>query len=63
MDFDNESLLRCFCSEEEERDIIAWNKENGHARSDVFEFSSFAPMSFSISMLQCSLLSFCAVKL
>ncbi|CAE7446858.1 FKBP42 [Symbiodinium natans] len=38
MDFDNESLLRCFCSEEEERDIIAWNKENGHARSDVFEF-------------------------
>ncbi|CAE7705884.1 UPS4 [Symbiodinium sp. CCMP2592] len=38
MDFDNESLLKCFCSEEEERDIIAWNKENEHARSDVFEF-------------------------
>ncbi|CAL1137647.1 unnamed protein product [Cladocopium goreaui] len=38
MDFDNESLLRCFCSEEEEQRIIAWNKENGHARSDIFEF-------------------------
>ena len=41
MDFDNESLLRCFCSEEEEQTIIAWNKENGHARSDIFEFSIF----------------------
>ena len=41
MDFDNESLLRCFCSEEEEQRIIAWNKENGHARSDIFEFSIF----------------------
>ncbi|CAK9064629.1 unnamed protein product [Durusdinium trenchii] len=38
MDFDNESLLRCFCSEEEEQEIISWNKENGHARSDIFEF-------------------------
>ncbi|CAJ1435224.1 unnamed protein product [Effrenium voratum] len=38
MDFDNESLLRCFVSEEEEKDIIAWNKENGHDRSDIFEF-------------------------
>ncbi|CAE7688891.1 UPS4 [Symbiodinium sp. CCMP2456] len=38
MDFDNESLLKCFCSEEEEQDVIAWNKENVHARSDVFEF-------------------------
>lgn len=42
MDFDNESLLRCFCSEEEEQEIISWNKENGHARSDIFEFSSWA---------------------
>lgn len=39
MDFDNESLLRCFCSEEEEATIIAWNKENEHSRSDIFEYS------------------------
>eukprot|EP00434_Breviolum_minutum_P038829 symbB.v1.2.034454.t5/scaffold4448.1/size41344/4 len=38
MDFDNESLLRCFCSEEEEATIIAWNKENEHSRSDIFEY-------------------------
>ena len=42
MDFDNESLLKCFCSEEEEQAVIAWNKDNEHARSDVFEFSSAA---------------------
>ena len=48
MDFDNESLLKCFCSEEEERDIIAWNKENGHARSDVFEFSPLAALAFEL---------------
>eukprot|EP00440_Ansanella_granifera_P017372 gb/GFBE01018867.1/.p1 GENE.gb/GFBE01018867.1/~~gb/GFBE01018867.1/.p1 ORF type:complete len:237 (+),score=72.79 gb/GFBE01018867.1/:1-711(+) len=38
MDFDNESLLKCFISEEEEKTIIAWNEENGHKRSDIFEY-------------------------
>mmetsp|Transcript_57995 Transcript_57995/g.164787 ORF Transcript_57995/g.164787 Transcript_57995/m.164787 type:complete len:237 (-) Transcript_57995:142-852(-) len=38
MDFDNESLLKCFCNEEEEKQIIEWNNENDHKRSDIFEY-------------------------
>jgi len=38
MDFDNESLLKCFVSEEEEKVIIAWCEENDHRRSDIFEW-------------------------
>lgn len=38
MDFDNESLLRCFKSEEQEEEIKAWCLENGHKRSDIFEY-------------------------
>ena len=49
MDFDNESLLRCFCSEEEEATIIAWNKENEHSRSDIFEYS---PLGKNLKKLQ-----------
>ena len=49
MDFDNESLLRCFCSEEEEATIIAWNKENEHSRSDIFEYS---PLGENLKKLQ-----------
>jgi len=38
MDFDNESLLRCYLTEEEANDIIQWNKDNDHDRSCVFEY-------------------------
>mmetsp|Transcript_25866 Transcript_25866/g.73582 ORF Transcript_25866/g.73582 Transcript_25866/m.73582 type:complete len:238 (-) Transcript_25866:78-791(-) len=38
MDFDNESLLRCFCSEEEEKAIAEWCKEQDRGRSDIFEY-------------------------
>mmetsp|Transcript_37067 Transcript_37067/g.59691 ORF Transcript_37067/g.59691 Transcript_37067/m.59691 type:complete len:250 (+) Transcript_37067:103-852(+) len=50
MDFDNESLLRCFISEEEEKDILSWWEgqeprpeeyvpETGpRRRSDIFEY-------------------------
>merc|ERR1719188_1174430 len=38
MDFDNESLLRCFISEEEVEKIKAWCEENDHRRSDIFEW-------------------------
>lgn len=38
MDFDNESLLKCFCDEEEEKKVIAWNEENDRKRSDIFEY-------------------------
>lgn len=39
MDFDNESLLKCFCPDEvDEKKIISWNEENDHRRSDIFEY-------------------------
>merc|ERR1719343_1495311 len=38
MDFDNEVLLRCFISEEEEAKVVEWCKENDHKRSDIFEY-------------------------
>eukprot|EP00933_Yihiella_yeosuensis_P008733 TRINITY_DN114350_c0_g1_i1.p1 TRINITY_DN114350_c0_g1~~TRINITY_DN114350_c0_g1_i1.p1 ORF type:complete len:254 (+),score=71.00 TRINITY_DN114350_c0_g1_i1:46-807(+) len=54
MDFDNESLLRCFLSEEEEKEIISWWQDEGSKeaaeknwqkddegkpkRSDIFEW-------------------------
>lgn len=38
MDFDNESLIRCFVDEEEEKKIIEWCNENDHKRSDIFEY-------------------------
>lgn len=38
MDFDNESLLRCFIAEEEEKAIIDWHTENNKKRSDIFEY-------------------------
>jgi len=38
MDFDNESLLLCFKTEAEQKEIIDWSLENGHKRSDIFEY-------------------------
>jgi len=38
MDFDHESLLRCFLSEEEEQALIQWFKDRDHSRSDIFEY-------------------------
>mmetsp|Transcript_90144 Transcript_90144/g.232687 ORF Transcript_90144/g.232687 Transcript_90144/m.232687 type:complete len:238 (+) Transcript_90144:111-824(+) len=38
MDFDNESLLLCFVSEDDRQKIKEWNEENGHKRSDIFEW-------------------------
>jgi len=38
MDFDNESLLLCFKTEEEQKQIVEWCQENGHKRSDIFEY-------------------------
>mmetsp|Transcript_30731 Transcript_30731/g.46414 ORF Transcript_30731/g.46414 Transcript_30731/m.46414 type:complete len:239 (+) Transcript_30731:64-780(+) len=38
MDFDNESLLRCFVTEEEQKEIVEWCKSNDHERSDIFEY-------------------------
>lgn len=38
MDFDNESLLRCFLEEEDEKELIDWCKEINAKRSDIFEF-------------------------
>lgn len=38
MDFDRESLLLCFKTEEEQKEIIDWCQENGHKRSDIFEY-------------------------
>merc|ERR1719215_1012685 len=38
MDFDNESLLKCFCDEDAEKNLIEWNEANGHERSMIFEY-------------------------
>mmetsp|Transcript_92949 Transcript_92949/g.263068 ORF Transcript_92949/g.263068 Transcript_92949/m.263068 type:complete len:239 (-) Transcript_92949:9-725(-) len=39
MDFDNESLLKCFLPEEgDDKKIASWCEENGHKRSDIFEY-------------------------
>lgn len=38
MDFDHESLLRCFVDEDQEKLVIEWCKESERGRSDIFEY-------------------------